>query len=377
MAPVVAPGAEVHVDIGTIVNDLMSKRGPQLVLSVAITGLFWLLFAARALVGPLIIAVLLAYVLYPAVTWVKARTRLRHSISASLVFVVFLTTMTVALVAIGPGVLQEGKRLSLDLQRIAVEMEGALGESMTVLGTELPLGPVWDELREVTSTLLRPSSVFRVIRAASANVVWIVVILVTIYHLLRDWERLREWLISAAPAAIRPDLRHLQREIEGVWQAYLRGQLLLMLVVGLLTGLGTAVVGLRGALVLGLMAGVLDLVPSLGPVAVTAVAASMAWFEGSTTLPLSNGWLTAIVIVLYGLVQLLQEVYLRPRLIGRSMCLHPGLVFVVVVGALALGGTTTALIAVPVLCSAIVVGRYLWRHAQSPERAGEPAADAR
>jgi predicted PurR-regulated permease PerM len=335
---------------------------PYLVLSAAVTALFWLLFAVRALIGPLIIAAVLAYVLYPAVTWVKARTRLRHGISASLVYMLFLASMAAVPLAIGPSVLQQAKSLSLELQQIARWMEESLDSSVTILGIDLSLGTVWVELQEISSTFLKLDNVFKVVRAASANLAWVVVILVTTYHLLCDWERLKGWLIRLAPGAIRPDLRHLQGEIEGVWQAYLRGQLFLMLVVGLLTGLTTAVVGLRGALVLGLLAGALDLIPSLGPVAVTAMAASIAWFEGSTYLPVPNVWVATIVIALYALVQLLQEVWLRPRIIGHSMRLHPGLVFVVVVGALALGGATIALIAVPLLCSAIVVGRYVCRN---------------
>jgi len=331
---------------------------PYLVLSAAVTALFWLLFAVRALIGPLIIAAVLAYVLYPAVTWVKARTRLRHGISASLVYAFFLAALAAIPLVVGPSALQQAKSLSLELRQISQWMEDSLDSSVTILGIDLSLGAVWVELQEISSTFLKPDNVFKVVRAASANLAWVVVILVTTYHLLRDWDRLKEWLICMAPEATRPDLRHLQSEIEGVWQAYLRGQLFLMLVVGLLTGLTTAAVGLRGALVLGLLAGALDLIPSLGPIAVTAMAASIAWFEGSTYLLVPNVWLATIVVALFALVQLLQEVWLRPRIIGHSMRLHPGLVFVVVVGALALGGATIALIAVPLLCSAIVVVRH-------------------
>jgi predicted PurR-regulated permease PerM len=347
-------------------NDLWSRRTPYLLLSASITALFWLLVAIRALIGPLIIAAVLAYLLYPAVTWVKAHTRLRHGLSASLVYTLFLISIAAIPLAVGPSVLQQAKSLSLGLEQIALQMEDSLDHYVTILGINLSLAALWVELQEISSTLLNPGNVFRVIRAASANMAWVVVILVTTYHLLRDWERLKEWLIGVAPEAIQLDLRQLHREIEGVWQAYLRGQLLLMLVVGLLTGLTTAAIGLRGALVLGLLAGALDLIPSLGPVAVTAMAASIAWFEGSAYLPLSNGWLTAMVIAVCALVQLLQETWLRPRIIGHSMRLHAGLVFVVIVGTLALGGATIALIAVPLLCSAIVVGRYVRQNTLRP-----------
>jgi len=127
-------------------------------------------------------------------------------------------------------------------------------------------------------------------------------ILVTTYYLLRDWEHLREWLIRPAPEAYQADLRRLHGEIKGVWRAYLRGQLLLMILVGILTGLGAAAVGLRGAVVLGLLAGALDLIPSLGPAAATATAAIIAWFEGSAHLPLTNAVFAVLVVALYVLV---------------------------------------------------------------------------
>jgi predicted PurR-regulated permease PerM len=134
-----------------------------------------------------------------------------------------------------------------------------------------------------------------------------------------------------------------------------------MLLVGVLTGLGAAAVGLRRAAALGLLAGALDLIPSLGPMAATVTAAAIAWFEGSAHLRLSNAEVTVLVVVLYVAIQLLEEVWLRPRIMGQSLRLHPGLVFVAVVGALALGGALIALIIVPLLGSAGVVGRYLHR----------------
>jgi predicted PurR-regulated permease PerM len=93
--------------------------------------------------------------------------------------------------------------------------------------------------------------VFRFVRGATSNGVWVLVILVTTYYLLRDWERLREWLVRLAPEAYQPDVRRLHQEIKDIWQAYLRGQLLVMLLVGILTGLASAALGLPGAATLG------------------------------------------------------------------------------------------------------------------------------
>jgi predicted PurR-regulated permease PerM len=176
---------------------------------------------------------------------------------------------------------------------------------------------------------------------------------------LQDWERLREWLIRLAPVSYQPDVRRLYQEIRDAWQAHLRGQLLLMMLVGVLVGLGSAAIGLRHAMLLGLLAGGLDLIPSLGPIVAMVVAVAVAWFEGSTYLPLSKGWVVAMVIALYTLVQQMENIWLQPRIMGRRLRLHPGLVFIAVTSALTLGGTVVALIIVPLLASARVVGRYV------------------
>lgn len=340
-------------------NESWSMATRYIALVMVLAGLGWLLFAVRVLIGPLVIAALLAYVLNPAVTLITRRVKLSHNLSASLVYLLFLAVLVALLVIFVPVVIHQGKSLALELQGIKVQLEDALASPVAFLGFDLPLDELLAELQEISSPLLKPERVLRVLKATTTNLAWILVILVTTYCLLQDWERLREWLIRLTPEAYQPDVRQLHNDIQGVWQAYLRGQLLLMLLVGVLTGLGSAAVGLPGAVVLGLLAGALDLIPSLGPTATMVIAAVVAWFEGSAYLPLSNAWFTVVVIALYTLVQLVENIWLHPHIMGRSLRLHPGLVFVAVMGALALGGVLVALIIVPLLGSAGVVGRYV------------------
>jgi predicted PurR-regulated permease PerM len=346
-----------------------------LALIVVLVALIWLLSAVRALIGPLVVAGLLAYILNPAVTLVTNRARLSHDLSVSLIYLLLLVGLTATLLIFGPIVINQVKNLSLELQGIRGQLQDLLDSPVTFLGFELSLDEMLTEFQQLSSQLLKPERAFKVLQAATTNLAWILVILVTTYYLLRDWECLREWLIHLAPERSQPDLRRLHQEIKAVWQTYLRGQLLLMLLVGTLTGLGAAAVGLRGAAALGLLAGTLDLIPSLGPTAATATAAAMAWFEGSAHLPLSNAGFTAVVVALYVSVQLLEEIWLRPRIMGCKLRLHPGLVFVSVVGALALGGALIALIIVPLLGSAGAVGRYVHHRILGLEPWSETAGD--
>jgi predicted PurR-regulated permease PerM len=361
-------------------NEGWSRTTCYLALIIVLTGLVFLLFAVQALIGPLVIGALLAYILNPAVTLITTRTKLSHRLAVSLVYLLFLAALAVISFFFVPVVVNQAKRLSLELQNIKVQLEDAWASPVTFLGFDLSLDELLTELRGISSPLLKPERVLRVLKTTTTNLAWILVILVTPYYLLQDWERLREWLIRLAPAAYQPDIRRLHKELKDVWQAYLRGQLLLMLVVGILTGLGSAAVGLPGAVALGLLAGALDLIPSLGPTAAMVVAAIVAWFEGSAYLPLSNAWFTVVVMVLYTLVQLVENIWLQPHIMKRSLRLHPGLVFVAVVSALTLMGALVALIIVPLIGSARVVGRYIHRRMLGlepwPGAVDSPSADS-
>ena len=118
-------------------------------------------------------------------------------------------------------------------------------------------------------------------------------------------------------------------------------------------------IGLPGAVILGLLTGLFSLVPEIGPLVAGALAAIVALSEGSTLLPLSNGWFALLVIGLYLLLINFKNIWLRPRVMGRSVNLNEGLVFVAIIAAVIFGGVLGALIIVPVLASAIVIGRYL------------------
>lgn len=82
------------------------------------------------------------------------------------------------------------------------------------------------------------------INTASTNLAWVLLILVTTFYLLQDWERLIAWIIHLTPQVTQPDLHRLYREITVVWGSYLRGQLLIMFLIGIFSGLGAAILGL-------------------------------------------------------------------------------------------------------------------------------------
>jgi predicted PurR-regulated permease PerM len=273
----------------------------------------------------------------------------------------FLVVFVLAVVYLSPIIARQFRQLTAQLDRFPDQIDTLQINLDDFLGFSLPLETLVRELETDLSQLLKPDRIFRILRGASTNIVWLVIIFITSYHLLRDWEKLREWLFKLAPKKLEPDLRRLHVEIKGLWRAYLRGQLLIMSILGILSGIGAAAIGLPGALLLGFLAGILALIPNLGPTTAAAIAAVVAWTQGSSYLAFSNLTVAVMVVVIFGLIQLVEGFWLTPRIMGRRMNLHPGLVLVAVVGTLFTLGAVMALIISPLLASFDLVFRYIRR----------------
>lgn len=329
------------------------------ILIILLAILFLAFISIREMIGPLVIAGLMAYILNPVVTLLKTHTKISHKLSVSIVYFLSLTLLSATLLLATPIVIQQAKNLTGELQPALNRIEEAFAEPIQILDYELTFNSIIDEFQGSTRQFLNPERAFRVINSATTNLVWLILILVTTFYLLLDWDRLLEWFIKFAPETYQPNIRRLLEEIKVIWQSYLRGQLILMIFVGLLSGLAAAAIGLPMAFLLGLLAGSLNLIPSVGPAVTLVVGTSVAWFEGSNYLPMSNTWFVILTIGAFTSIQILEGLVLQPVIIGRHVRLHPGLVFVSVLGALTLGSVLLALIIVPIIGTVGVLIRYL------------------
>ena len=342
-------------------NTTWSRNVRVFVLLLALAAAGGVLYAARPLIGPLLIAALLAYILNPLVTSINRRSRLPRSVVVLLFYLLAMGAIVFLVITLAPLLATQARILSQELQQGILEVETILSQQIVVLGFELAPDEILGDSDLVAESLIRSDRIVSLVEAATTNLVWILVILVTTYYLLQDWERLREWLLGLVPVEVENDLRRLYTRIHRVWQDYLRGQLVLMLFTGILTWIVLAAIGLPGAVIIGLLTALLDVIPTLGPALALIVAAFIAWFNGSTYLPLSPGWFLLLVVALHGAVQAVENGWLRPHIMGHRLQLHPAVVFIGIVGALYLIGARGALVVVPVLGTAAVIGSYIHR----------------
>jgi predicted PurR-regulated permease PerM len=184
--------------------------------------------------------------------------------------------------------------------------------------------------------------------------------LASIYMSL-DALALHDAILRAVPVRFRPESSILLNRIERTWNAFLRGELTLILFIGTIDWLGLTILGIPGAPYLGIISGLLEIVPNIGPVVATIPAVIVAILQGSIYLHVSPLFLALLVIAFYTLVQQFENNLIVPRVLGKAMNLPP---LVVMIGALVgaeVGGMLGVMLATPLIATMREIVSYIYR----------------
>ena len=314
-------------------------------------------YVARELVAPVVISALLAYVLHPAVAFLENKTPLKRKFSVFIVFVLALAIIALIPVTVTPIVFDQIDSMDIEILGVIEEIDIFLSET-EVMGIKV-FQAVPQNLEESVGSIIHPENVFESIYEITENIVWILVIMITVYYFLLDWEKMRSWVYNLLPRDYHPDAIRLYRRLTSIWGEYLRGQILTMFILGLVSGAAAAILGMPGVFIIGAVAAILAVVPSVGSSTMVFVAGLVALFSSSATFNLSPFWFVAIVVSVFTAIHLFDNYWLRPRVLGHGLHIHPGVVLVGVVGALLLGGPLLTLVIVPVISTVEVVLRYV------------------
>lgn len=320
-------------------------------------------FYAGEAVRNFVIAGFVAYLLNPAVDFLRARFNMKHPAAVNMVFFSALILLVGVPAAMTPIFYDEMRIVVEDLLDLSRQVAATLSRPVYFGSLVFHLEGWGRSLAELENAFLTPlpEEFLSLLETTSVGVLWFLVIIVTVYLLLMHWHEMRVNLFSFVLPPYRAEVDELYRRVKNIWMAYLRGQIVLMLVVGVIFTVVWLIMGIPGALVLGMVAGLFTLVPDVGPFLAVLLAAGVALLEGSTWIPLSNFWVAGIVVAVYLVLISIKNVFLRPLIMGRSVHMNEGVVFIIIIVATILEGILGALLVVPVVASLTVIIRYLRR----------------
>ncbi len=323
----------------------------------------------QRILTPVIVAIILAYVLHPAVSFLQHRLRISRTLASFISFLILLALISLIPLVLIPALVEQVRDLNLSLQEVLDFATSLLRGPIVLGGLTIETTQLYSQVTAAVETWLSTlaSASVNLLLSVASGLAWFVIVLVLSFWFVRDAPYLTQKMAEIAPLGYRRELRLLAQEVTEVWKAFFRGQLFLCLVVGVAVTLVLTIVGLPYALLMGLIAGVLELIPNLGPTLAAVPAVLIALIRGSSYLPLSTFWFAVLIAGLYILIQQIENNVLVPRIMGRSLNLHPLVVLIGILMGANLAGILGIFLAAPVLATLRVLGRYVYRHLTDQE----------
>ena len=331
--------------------DIPVQRRKRLILMLAVLfivgGIFW---AARAVLFPYFFGLALAYLISPLVRWAEKGLcylgnykglgffkHIARALAILFAYIVLIALLVGFFSMVVPLVVQQAQALWDERDAVWTYLSGVaddLIEQYQLLPSSVQsqVEETLGRFNELVATAFQQAMEGTAI-AISYTVSLVLAILIIpfwTFYLLKDSNKLKQSLIMSIPTVIRQDVLKVAALVDGVLGAYLRGQLFLGVVIGAVSTIGYSLLGVRFSLVLGVTSGVFELIPNIGPIlgGIPAVLVAL------TQDPILALW-TALFA--FG-IQQVENLFLTPGVLGRSVKLHPVVVMVALVIGSEIGG---------------------------------------
>ncbi len=331
-------------------------------VAVVVVALFctWFLSDVASLLWPFVVSFILAYLLAPLVGQVE------RWISRSLAILLIVSLVLGALSGIGvvviPRIIREVTEFGSQVPKYAAVITSYYELILTWAQSvyEFSTGDVkqWflKGLPKVGKIFAdQMTSALRGLSSGLAALLNLLMIPFVTYYVLKDYEKIKEALENALPRRHRVDTLSLLSQIDNILGQYVRGQFLVSSFIAILTSTGLAFSGIRYAVLLGMMAGLFNLIPYVGLAISLGIAALVALLDPD---PLYN---LMKVVVVFAVVQGIEGNFLSPRVVGRKVGLHPVWVMFALVTAAHFWGFVGMIVAIPSAAVVNIVFRIAYQ----------------
>lgn len=329
-----------------------------LALALGVLAVLWL---ARGIIGPFVVAAVLAYAFSPVVSGVQSRTRLPRMAVVGLGYLIFLAV-------VGGLAFVTAQRLGSELRDLSANghdvissaLHNLFGNTVTIAGNTYSVDDLALQLKKaLLDAVNSPTSAVQMAERAVDVALKVILCLIITFYLLLDGDRFGRFALRFLAREQRADTLRLAHRIHVVLGRWLRGQLLLILLVAavLYVILGP-ILHVPYALALAILSGVLEIIPLVGPLIAAALAGTVAFSSHGTDT-------TIVVLVVYFIVRQVEDQVVMPLVIGRAVHLHPVITIFAVLVGLSTWGILGGLLGVPVAAAINVTLHELY-----PEETG-------
>jgi predicted PurR-regulated permease PerM len=335
-----------------------------LLLLLAVAGLLWVLYRLTTVILLVVLSIFFAYLVAPLVDLVQRPLKIGgrervipRGLAIAIVYIVLFAGIGLIIYLLIPTLSSQFPEFKQQALAYYQKIRGST-ESLNQYFRQrrLPQG-----LADYMNSLL--AKVGDLVTVAAERMLgwiifipWLVLIPILSFFLLKDADAFRRSALAMLPRGrLRWRGDEFFQDVNSTLAAYIRAQLIACLLVGVLCSIGFALFGLPSPLVLGLIAGVLEFVPLVGPLMVAVLAAVLAL--------LHSGFGSAFVVLLFlGVLRIVQDYVIYPRIIGEGIHLHPLAVILAILAGAEIAGVAGVFLAIPVIAILTVSYRHWLEH---------------
>ncbi len=353
------------------------KRPRLALIGVVLVLAIVILWTAWAALVPFFLGSILAYLLLPAVNFLDGhaprflrRKRWSRPLAIILVYIAGIALVAGILSSFVPVVMDQARVFAKGVPHYLDRIQGLLTYDFTALLETIP-----PEIRSMVDANLEKAAgailegiqrglgaTLRTLSETISFVLGAVIVPFWLFYVLNDVPEARRSFYALVPEGAREDVRCIAVIVDGLLSAYVRGQLLLCLLVGVMATTVLLILGVDLALLLGTVAGIFELIPFLGPYLGALPAVLIALLER----PMLALWVAIAFLV----IQQIENIFLVPRISGGAVRFHPAWVMIIVVVGSQVAGLWGLLLGVPVAATMRDVFRYLYL--RTTERGATP-----
>jgi predicted PurR-regulated permease PerM len=331
-----------------------------------------LLIKFESILSPLLIVMILAYLLHPVASFVSSRLHLSWRLAVSLIYGVMIITLLVALTLGGLGLLQQIQSLIAIVEENLKNLPAALadisshplliGPFMLDLRT-LDLGTLGNQLLGTIQSVIGQSGVMvSAVAGGAANFLsWSIFVLLVSFLVLTESNGLTRGFLHVNIPGYEGDLERLRKELANIWNAFLRGQIIIMALAAVIYIIVLSTLGVNYAVGLALLAGLARFVPYIGSFTVWGTLFLVTIFQPFKPFDMAPWAYALLVVGLAWLIDMIVDNFVAPRIMASALKVHPAAVLVAAIIGLGLLGILGIIIAAPLLATLQLIGRYFIR----------------
>jgi predicted PurR-regulated permease PerM len=357
-------------------NESLSPRWPsgtKLVVSLTLAAiLIVLVMRFRNIIGPLLITFILAYLIYPIAVRLTRKLRLKWQVTVTLLYLLLILVLVGLLTWGGVALAQQIQSLISFIEKSLVLLPDFLNSISTkviVIGTlkidfsQYGLSNIGTQILNAIQPLLgKMGSLVGLIAGGAAEVIgWLFFVLLVSYFILVESGGISGRFFNINLPGITADLRRMSAELGRIWNAFVRGQFLIILLTFLVYTILLSILGVRYTLGLALLAGFARFVPYVGPGIAWTTFGLVSYFQGSHPFGINPLIYTIIVVGVSLLTDILLDNLVATRILARALKIHPAAVLVAALILANLIGFIGIVLASPVVATLKLFLRYTVR----------------